>query len=139
MAGSALRSPHECQGTEATTTCRIARYFLGVLDERLSVDLVAGWERSQRPGNPRSQRAVQRLVLLAQQLGPLKVEGGTIQRQVFVDAFADLKMADVSLDGIRNCARLASDFHAVDQVLEDTAGGDACRRAADFERDLGID
>jgi len=27
---------------------------------------------------------------LARHLGPLRVEGGTIQRQVFVDSFADL-------------------------------------------------
>jgi tetratricopeptide (TPR) repeat protein len=36
------------------------------------------------------RKALQRSPLLAQQLGPLQVEGGTVQRPVYVDAFADL-------------------------------------------------
>src|SRR5439155_2008731 len=35
-------------------------------------------------------KALDRAPHLAQQLGSLKVEGGTVQRQVFVDAFGDL-------------------------------------------------
>jgi tetratricopeptide (TPR) repeat protein/mono/diheme cytochrome c family protein len=35
-------------------------------------------------------KAIERSAYLAKHLGPLKVEGGTIQRQVFVDAFPEL-------------------------------------------------
>src|SRR5262249_24378959 len=38
-------------------------------------------------------KALERSPHLAKQLGPLRLEGGTIQRQVFVDAFADITRA----------------------------------------------
>src|SRR4029077_17889233 len=35
-------------------------------------------------------KALERFPHLAKELGPLRVDGGTVQRQVFVDAFGDL-------------------------------------------------
>jgi tetratricopeptide (TPR) repeat protein len=49
---------------------------------------LAAAEAGVRPDELR--KALERSPRLAQQLGPLQVEGGTVQRQVFVDAFGDL-------------------------------------------------
>ena len=43
---------------------------------------------------------------LARRLGPLRVDGGTVQRQVFVDAFADLTAATRTAPGCRRGAWL---------------------------------
>ena len=56
---------------------------------------------------------------------------GDVRRQheiAHVNAFANLKRADVGLDRLRNGAGLALDPQRVHQVLEDSAGRQARRR-----------
>ncbi|MBI3408552.1 MAG: tetratricopeptide repeat protein [Planctomycetes bacterium] len=56
-------------------------------------------------------KALERFPHLAKELGPLRVEGGTVQRQVFVDAFPDL------VDALKQGSYLASSNVAADKLI----------------------
>jgi tetratricopeptide (TPR) repeat protein len=57
------------------------------------------------------RKALKRFPHLAKQLGPLHVEGGTVQRQVFVDTFQDL------VDALEQGTYLASRNSATDKLI----------------------
>ncbi len=73
-------------GAPLTTTEPIVALALR-FESELDLSLVAA-----EAGVPIAEllKALESSAVLAQQLGPLKAEGGTVQRQVFVDSFGDL-------------------------------------------------
>jgi len=79
------------------------------------------------------QKVLDRQPLLAKALGPLRSEGGTVQRQVFVDSFPDL------VDALKAGRYLASRSVAVDRLLRQghaLLGSDAGAALARFNQAL---
>ncbi|MCI0684738.1 MAG: tetratricopeptide repeat protein [Gemmataceae bacterium] len=79
------------------------------------------------------QQTLDRHPALAKALGPLRTEGGTVQRQVFVDSFPDL------VDALKAGRYLASRSVAVDRLLRQghaLVGSDAAAALARFNQAL---
>jgi tetratricopeptide (TPR) repeat protein len=84
-------------------------------------------------------KALERFPHLAKSLGPLRVEGGTVQRQVFIDSFQDL-VESLELGKYQVSRNLAADrlIRRANAMLpgELTAALDAFNEALEMEPDL---
>jgi tetratricopeptide (TPR) repeat protein/mono/diheme cytochrome c family protein len=120
-------------GAPLTTTEPVAALALR-FEAELDLPLAAA-EAGVRPDALR--KALERSPRLAQELGPLQVEGGTVQRQVFVDAFPDvvreLRLGDLSQPRNRALARWLAQG---DDLL---AKGDAAGAVKAYAEALALD
>lgn len=82
-------------------------------------------------------KALERSAALAKRLGPLKVAGGTVQRQVFVDSFGDLA-AELRLGAYSAPRNLVVDRHIreADELMQQ---GELERAIAGYSEALRVD
>jgi tetratricopeptide (TPR) repeat protein len=82
-------------------------------------------------------RALERFPHLAKELGPLRIEGGTVQRQVYVDSFGDLvqvlRLGEYLLPPSAAVSRLLGRGHALLQKGDAAEALKAFNEAADIE------
>jgi tetratricopeptide (TPR) repeat protein/mono/diheme cytochrome c family protein len=120
-------------GAPLTATEPVAALALR-FEAELDLPLAAA-EAGVRPDALR--RALERSSRLAQELGSLQVEGGTVQRQVFVDAFPDLvrelRPGDLSQPKNRALARCLAQGDAL------LAKGDAAGAVKAYAEALALD